>query len=75
MITIKQRFAVRVTKTVDEKFFRTVHGKAGSGSSKACVCCNLSREECREEKHFGTLKVTATNNLEREAIQQTCKKL
>ena len=64
-----QRFAVRVTKTYDEKFARIVHGKAGAGSKKACICCNLSREVCKNEANFGTKEVTNSIELEEEAIK------
>ena len=63
------RFAVRVTKTVEERFSRLIHGKAGAGSNISCVCCNMSRGECLKDINFGSLKVTATNELEREAVQ------
>ena len=64
--TLKQRFEVRVTRTVDEKLSRILHGRAAAGSSRPCVCCNLSRGDCKLEVNWGTQEVTQTSRLEKE---------
>ena len=67
-LTVNQRFSIRVTSPKDEKFDRNIRGRAGAGSSKPCVHCNRTLEECMCSDNFGTLSIQLTNRLEREAI-------
>ena len=63
----KLRFNIRLTNPKDEKFDRNVRGKAGAGSSRPCVHCNLTLSECMKEENFGTLPIEYNPVLEMEA--------
>ena len=60
-VIVSQRFSVRITRTVDEKLSRALHGRAGTGSSRPCVCCGMERKDCKNKLNFGTLKITHTS--------------
>ena len=72
-----------VTRQGDESFKRIVHGKASSGSSYACISCDLLREDAKNEDNFGNRPITVSNIEEREAasfvldnpLEQTRKEL
>ena len=63
---VTQRFEIRVTRTVDEKLSRILHGRATAGSSRPCVCCSLSREDCKNKANWGTQPITQTSELEKQ---------
>ena len=44
-----------------------MRGKAGSGSARPCVHCNLTLAECMHEENFGTLPIFYTTTLEMES--------
>ena len=66
-VALKLKFKVRLTNPKDEKFDRNVRGKAGSGSARPCVHCNLTLAECMHEENFGTLPIFYTTTLEMES--------
>ena len=47
---------------------KSLTGRAGAGSAKPCIHCNLTLKECMLPENFGTVQIDLTNTLEREAI-------
>ena len=51
----------------DEKLARKCHGLAGAGSAYLCTYCDVLRNKIREEDVSGSISVTKSNELEKEA--------
>ena len=61
----KVRFECYLPK--DEKLARKCHGLAGAGSAYLCTYCDVLQNKIREEDISGSISVTKSNELEKEA--------